>query len=83
MQIGSDVCKMQSYLNSLFPPHPPAVLLLLNNSVFGANSANVTIPWAVPNTSSWVRGLLSVKLNSLTLNGVALGQLKGLDHELL
>ena len=49
-------------------PHP---LFLRNNFVFGAHSVNIFTPWAVPNISFGVNGLLSVKLNSLALYDLA------------
>ena len=46
-------------------------------SVFGAHSANIFTPWAVPNISLGVNGLLSAKLNSLALCDLACGMKKG------
>lgn len=61
----------QKLLLSDDKPHNPAgspySLFLQNSSVFGARSANIFTPWAVPNISLGVNGLLSVKLNSLSL----------------
>ena len=63
-----------SFRPTITPITPPCPLFLRNSSVFGAHSANIFTPSAVPNISLDVNGLFSVRLNSLALCDLACEQ---------
>ena len=69
---------LRPQVNSFYASSPSLILLLRVT-----HSANIFIPCVVPKISFWVSSLLSITLNCLTLNVLALEQLNGWDFNLL